>query len=257
MILAVDIGNSLVKIALLGEGGKPVRTLSLETDKGKTADEYASAIELSSLGSELRKEKAHAAILSSVVSSLTPTFLSLLARFSLSKPLLLGKSLKSGIALRVDHPAEVGSDLIAAAAGAVQLGRLPAFVADFGTASKFIYVGKDGSFLGVAIAPGLRTGAALLKEKTASLPEASLALPPSPLGKNTFDSLNAGILYGQAYMCRGFLEGYERIAGEELAPYLTGGNAVFLKALLGDFVYEKNLVMEGLFRIYSLNEEDR
>ena len=30
-----------------------------------------------------------------------------------------------------------------------------------------------------------------------------------------------------------------------------------LDAAIGDFVYEKNLVMEGLFRIYSLNEEDR
>lgn len=255
MLLAVDIGNSFVKIALLREE-KVVARLSLETERGKSADEYLARIAYSPLGRLIKEEGVEGAILSSVVSSLTPNFLSVLERLSGRKPLLLGENARTGIALKVDHPLEVGSDLVAASSGAVSLAKLPSFIADLGTASKFIYVDKDGAFRGVAIAPGIRGGALSLREKTSSLPEASLSLPPSPLGKNTFDSLNAGLLYGTAYECLGFLHGFEKIADGSLTPYLTGGNARFVKSLLPSFVYEPDLLMKGLSRIYARNQED-
>ena len=43
MLLAVDIGNSFVKIALLREE-KVAARLSLETERGKSADEYLARI---------------------------------------------------------------------------------------------------------------------------------------------------------------------------------------------------------------------
>ncbi len=255
MLLAVDIGNSFVKIALLKEGNVVAR-LSLETERRKSADEYLERIVYSPLGALIKKEGVEGAVLSSVVSSLTGNFLFVLEHLSGKKPLLLGGNARTGIALKVDHPLEVGSDLVAAASGAVYLGKLPAFVADLGTASKFIYVDRDGAFRGVAIAPGIRGGALSLRERTSSLPEASLSLPPSPLGKNTFDSLNAGLLYGTSYACRGFLRDFEAIAGEEMTPYLTGGNARFVKSLLPSFAYEPDLLMKGLSRIHDRNREE-
>ena len=89
MLLAVDIGNSFVKIALLREE-KVVARLSLETERGKSADEYLARIAYSPLGRLIKEEGVEGAVLSSVVSSLTPNFLSVLERLSGRKPLLLG-----------------------------------------------------------------------------------------------------------------------------------------------------------------------
>ncbi len=254
MIIAVDIGNSLVKLALIGDDRTPKSRLSLETEVRKTPDEYISLILYSKFGRQLSELAPQGAILSSVVSPLTPVFALVLERLLKRPPLIVGPGIRSGVPLHVEHPLEVGSDLVSAASGAILRGRLPAFIADFGTANKYIFVSRDGAFEGVAIAPGLRSGATSLKERTSSLPEASLALPSSPLGKNTFDSLNAGLLYGVAHAARGFLKDYAELAKEPLTPYLTGGNARFVKPLLDEFTYEPDLLMEGLYRIYRKNE---
>lgn len=254
MLLAVDVGNSLVKLALLDGEGNIVERLSLLTERRKTVDEYISSIAQTELGRKIEGGAVTGAILSSVVYSLTSNFAFLIERMSGIRPFVVGEGCKTGVAIKVEHPAEVGSDLIAVASGAIAKGLLPAFVADLGTANKYIYVGKDASFEGVAIAPGIRSGASSLKENTAALPEASLVVPKSPLGKNTFDSLNSGILYGTAYEARGFLDAYREISGGEMYAYLTGGNARFVKPLLEEgFSYDRDLLMKGLFRIYEKN----
>jgi type III pantothenate kinase len=80
------------------------------------------------------------------------------------------------------------------------------FIADLGTANKFLFVDKEGAFAGLAIAPGLAISMDALVNRTAALPEVSWQVPEQVMGKNTKDCMNSGITYGTPYqvawLCR-------------------------------------------------------
>ncbi len=61
----------------------------------------------------------------------------------------------TGITIAIDNPHEMGADRIVDALAAAELYRLPAIIVDFGTATTFDAVDRDGRLLGTALAPGL------------------------------------------------------------------------------------------------------
>ena len=67
---------------------------------------------------------------------------------------------------------------------------------DFGTATSFDCITKDGRFLGGVIAPGLSTAADNLTRHAAKLPATELVVPERVIGKRTEDCIRAGVLFG-------------------------------------------------------------
>src|SRR6476619_3199751 len=70
--------------------------------------------------------------------------------------LVVGPGVRTGVALRVDNPLEVGPDRVANCVAAYALHGGPCIVVDFGTAINFDTVSPGGEFIGGAIAPGLQ-----------------------------------------------------------------------------------------------------
>ncbi len=255
MELAIDVGNTLTKFGL-GEKGKVIYSFEFSTDGTKKKDELILLLRSFFLSHHLSLLEESYSILSSVVPSLTSEYVLALEEVTQRTPVVVGPGLKTGLSLKVDNPKEVGSDLIAVSIGALNYAPNSCFVADFGTASKYIYLDKEGRFAGLSIAPGMDISAKVLSEKGAALPSFSYEVPPSALGKNTFDCLKSGLLYGTIYEALGFYHAFEKISGTNLIPILTGGNAPYLASLLPEWRYEKDLLLEGLFTIlerkYSL-----
>lgn len=88
----------------------------------------------------------------------------------------MGETAKTTISIRIDQPETLGTDLIAAAEGALAQYTPPLVLIDMGTATTFSVLDQRGAFLGGAIAPGVHLGADALAQRT-GLPMADM-LPP-------------------------------------------------------------------------------
>ena len=245
MLLAIDVGNTLTDFGVF-DNHKLVRTFLTESVSTKSADEYETILTLFIQSKAIDPHEISDVIISSVVPSLSRVFSSLSEKIFHVTPIVLGPHLKSGLLLKVDHPAEVGSDLVADAVGGIANYGKALFIADLGTANKFLFVDKEGAFAGLSIAPGLAISMDALVNRTAALPEVSWAIPSHAMGKNTKDCMNSGITYGTAYQTRGFAEAFEKECGYPLRKILTGGNGTYIKDLLPDFIYDPYVLLKGL-----------
>lgn len=163
-------------------------------------------------------------------------------------PIVLGPEVYAKLPIQVLNPYEIGSDLVSNALAAYHLFKSNCVVVDFGTALTFTTVSDQGTILGVAIAPGLKTAIRALSQNTAKLFEVPLEMPQSVLGKNTVHAIQAGILFGYEGMVKSMIK---RIADElgdpNLASVATGGLASIITPQIGTFTrVEPNLTLDGL-----------
>jgi type III pantothenate kinase len=171
-----------------------------------------------------------------------------------AKMILIGKGTKTGIALKVDNPNEIGNDLIADLVGAKEKYGYPALVVDLGTASKILLLDKDGYFASALIMPGLKLSIQSLVQKASLLPAISLEIPESILAKNTVEAMNAGVVFGHIDMILGLIKRIESEIGYECKHILTGGYSLPLIELLKNhFIYDMNLNLDGLNIIIDKN----
>lgn len=252
MLLAVEVNNSTIALGV-HDGESWRARWRLQTVVGRTGDEYAFLIgkmlrELR-LGAESRR-----AVLASVVPALTEVFGDVVERLCRSRPLVLGPGVKTGLDLRVDHPSEVGADLVAGAVAAHAMARGACVVVGFGAATTFTAVSAQGALVGVAIAPGLGTGAEALAERTAGLPRASLLPPSSVLGKNTVHAMQAGVVLGHVGLVRHLVGRIGDELGTGAVGVATGELAPLLAPLIPEIVVSDPwLTLDGLRLISDRN----
>lgn len=252
MLLTIDIGNTLIDFGLWEEDGL-LYVYKTRSKPLRSEDEYRSVLELFVITKHLENANIERAIISSVVPVLGRIFKSIVFDLFHVRAKTLGPRLKSGLQIKTDNPAEVGADLVADAVGATSLFGGNLFIADLGTANKFIYIDSSASFAGCAIGPGLSTGARSLSKDTAALPEVNLQAPKLVIGKNTHDSMNSGIIFSNIYTIKGFYESFQKESKTPLKAILTGGNAIFVKELLPEFEYREDLLLWGLKEIDKRN----
>ena len=197
MLLVIDCGNTNVVFAVR-DGDIWRGTWRIRTDAQRTSDEYGVWL-LTLLGHVgLKRDDLSTAVLGTVV----PAALYHLRRlcrdwFSL-EPLIARSTLDWGFDIRVDNPAEVGADRLLNALSAHQHFGGPLIVVDFGTATTFDVVDKDGAYLGGVICPGVNLSLEALHQAAAQLPRASRTKRPAPsaprvLPENVEDLVLAGI----------------------------------------------------------------
>src|SRR5579885_11498 len=137
MLLAVDVGNTNIVLGVFAPDGRLVADWRWATDQARMADEYAALATWCLRDADLARGDVDGVVLASVVPPLTTTFRELARRYFGREPLVVQAGLRTGVALRVDAPDEVGADRIANALAVKQLHGTPAVVVDFGTATNF------------------------------------------------------------------------------------------------------------------------
>lgn len=253
MILTVDIGNTNIVIG--GWSKDKLKFVSrLETNKTKTEDDYAitlkSVFELYSLDCG----SISGSIISSVVPQVTESTARAIKMLTGKKPLIVGPGIKTGLNIRIDNPAQLGSDLVVDAVSALTKYKKPIIIFDMGTATTMSVIDKNGSFLGGAIIPGVRLSFDALAATAAQIPQADLEAPRSIIGKNTVDSMKSGAVYGTASMIDGMVERVRGLISEGAVAVATGGNSkdVIQHCKCG-IIYDGNLLIEGLLLLYHKN----
>jgi type III pantothenate kinase len=165
---------------------------------------------------------------------------------------------RTGVGIVMDNPKEVGTDRICNAAAAHHLIDGACIVVDFGTSTNFDCVSPRGDFVGGALAPGIEISLDALAARAAQLRKVELVAPRSPIGKNTVEALQSGILYGFA----GQVDGMVRRLSAALAPEDPASVHVIATGGLATLVidhsetvtrYEPELTLIGLRLIYDRN----
>jgi type III pantothenate kinase len=221
MLLAIDVGNTNIVLGLYQEKILGPRW-RLATDHARMPDEYGILLTqlLAHVGTVPGNVKG--IVMASVVPPLTATLVQACEVYLGRSPMIVDTGIKTGVAVRVDDPRQVGADRIVDAAAVHALYGGPACIVDFGTATTFDAVSGSGEYLGGAIAPGIGIAAEALFQTTAKLPKVDLRRPPSPIGRNTVHSLQSGLLFGYVGLVEGMVARFEQELGPKMKVVGTG-----------------------------------
>ncbi|NKB82295.1 MAG: type III pantothenate kinase [Nitrospirales bacterium] len=250
MLLTVDVGNSQIVLGVFDQE-KLRGSWRLATDVTKTADEYGVLV-LSLLHTiEIHPPDIHGCIISSVVPPMTPIFECVSETYFQQSPLLVSSDFPFGLTLQYDNPQEIGTDRLVNAAAAYHRFHNELVVVDFGTATTFCTVTKDGEYLGGAIAPGLKSAANALHINTAKLPTVDLLCPPTVIGKDTVSSIQSGLIFGYTGLVDELVSRIQQETGQTSTVLATGGQASII-APISRTIHEVRpfLTLEGLELLY-------
>ncbi|MCM1544065.1 MAG: type III pantothenate kinase [Ruminococcus sp.] len=258
MILAVDIGNTSVSLGVF-DGERLVFKSKLSADRLKTSDEYAILLSDVFEKNKVDSSAFDGAILLSVVPSLTHTVSSALKAFGVT-PMIVGAGIKTGLNIRTEIPSSVGADIVAATVASMQVEKAPMIVLDFGTATTLTAINAKGELCGCIIAPGVKTAFDAMTKSCSLLTDVPLLTPKTLLGKNTADSMNSGVVWGNALMIDGFIKKIrsEYEIDESAAVIATGGLAQLIVPLCETKIRcEPNLTLNGLYHLYKINQKKK
>jgi type III pantothenate kinase len=253
MLLAIDIGNTNVVLGVF-DGERMRENWRVGTKAQITADEYAMIVKdlFGFAGLEFRQ--IDGVILSTVVPPLLPVMIEMSRKYFHLDPLVVSIEMRTGIALRYENPGEIGADRIVNAVAAFKLFGGPIIIVDFGTATTFCAVTKQGEYLGGAITPGIKISAEALYQRAAKLPRVELARPSTVIGHDTVSAMQAGILFGYAGLVDGIVERMKKEFAPDARVIATGGLAELVAPETASIdEVRPHLTLEGLRLLYAMN----
>ena len=254
MILAIDIGNTNIMLGCM-DGKKPCFTERLSTNKTKMEMEYAIDIKMIMDINGVSPKEIEGAIISSVVPPLTKIIQEALYKIIKKEALVVGPGIKNGMNILMDHPAQIGRDLIALAVGGIAEYKLPLAIFDLGTATTLCVVDEKKNYIGGMIMPGIKTSLNALAENASQLKEIDLEPPRRVIGKNTTECMRSGMIYSNAAAIDGIIDRVEEELGQTVTVVATGGLAdLIVPFCRRKVLLDKDLLLKGLWVIYNKNK---
>lgn len=182
MILAIDIGNTNVVLGGI-EGNDILFEARMATDSIKTSDQYCAELKNILALFDVVPSMIDGTIVASVVPPVLNSFRTAIRKLTGKSCLVVGPGIRTGLNIRMDNPAEIGSDLIVASVAAIHDYGAPLLIVDMGTATTITAIDEDGVYSGGCICPGLKISLEALTGRTAQLPGISLDKPQRAIGK--------------------------------------------------------------------------
>jgi type III pantothenate kinase len=169
MLLTIDVGNTNTVLGVF-RGEELIANWRLTTARQQTIDEYGVLTRNLFTLAGLDRDSINGVIISSVVPPVNWTLAEMSRIYFGQKALFVEAGVKTGMAVLVDNPLEVGADRIVNGVAAFHKYGGPCIVVDFGTAITFDAISARGEYLGGVIAPGLGIASEALFARAARLP---------------------------------------------------------------------------------------
>lgn len=254
MLLAIDSGNTNTVFAVF-DGEKRLAEWRAATDPKRTADEHGVWLRQLITGAGLEVESIDQAIIATVVPEALFGLTGLCSKYFGAEPLIVGKpGVDIGVGVLLDKPAEVGADRLVNAASAHRRYGGPLIVIDFGTATTFDIVDKDGNYSGGVIAPGINLSLDALDRAAAKLPRVGIERPETVIGSNTIGAMQSGVYWGYVSLIEGLVSRIQDEFGTEMKIVATGGLApLFAEATSVIEHIDSDLTIRGLAEIFLRN----
>ena len=254
--LALDIGNTNITLGVF-QGSTLKATWRLNTLPHRLLDEYVLLIRSLLPMKNVTPEDIDSAAICSVVPTLTPVFEEMCRSYLDVEPIVVATGTKTGVRILYDNPRDVGADRVVDAAAAFQLYGGPVISVDFGTATVFDAVSREGEYLGGAVAPGLYVSADALVNNTSQLRRVELVTPSSAIGRNSIASLQSGLIFGHVGLVEYLVQRFKEELGQDAHVIATGGLAPLIARETTVFkAVNQDLTLIGLRMIYDLNARE-
>lgn len=253
MLAAIDIGNTNVVLGVFNKE-ELLENWRVGTNPQITPDEYAMTFKDLFNFAGIEFKQITGVIISTVVPPLLPVMVQMSRKYFRIEPMVVTHEIKTGITIKYDNPKEVGADRIVNAAAAYKMYGGPIIIVDFGTATTFCGVTKEGEYLGGAITPGVKISAEALFQRASKLPRVELTKPPKVIGTDTISAMQAGIIYGYAGLVDGIVERMKKELAPEAKVVATGGLAELVSPETKTIQeIRPHLTLEGLRLLYEIN----
>jgi type III pantothenate kinase len=251
MLLVIDVGNTNTSLGVF-EGERLVVHWRLTTKRARTVDEYGViARNLFELG-EVDFKAITAVAIASVVPPLNFTLKRMSEVYFHLSPLFIDHTTDTGLDILYTPQSDVGADRIVDAVAARHKYGTPCIVVDFGTATTFDAINREGQYVGGVITPGINISAEALFERAARLPRVEIKRPSSVIGSSTVGSIQSGLYYGYVGLVDEILRRMDEELGGGSRFVATGGLAPLIAtgSELIDTV-DDALTLDGMRLIYE------
>lgn len=254
MLLVCDVGNTNLVFGLY-EDKELKHSFRLGTDPLKTSDEYGVFVKMIIEEEGMSFRNIDDVIISSVVPEVMHSLENFAIKFCKKKPYIVGPGIKTGINIKYTNPSQVGADRIVNAAAGYEKYKKNLILIDFGTATTFCCVSKDGDYLGGLISPGIKISADALFLNASKLPKVEIKKPESVVAKNTVSAIQSGIYYGYIGLVdRIVSQMLESLNWKDYKIVATGGlSQLITNESIHKIIIDKTLTLEGLRIIYEKN----
>ena len=193
MILAIDIGNTNIVVGCIDKE-KTYFIERLSTVRTKTELEYAVDIKVVLDLYHVKRADIEGCIISSVVPQITNIAKLAVEKILKKEPIVLGPGVKTGLNIMMDHPGQLGADLVADAVAGIAEYQVPLIIVDMGTATTVSVVDDKKNYVGGMIMPGMRVSLDALTARASQLSGISIEAPKRLIGKNTIECMKSGVL---------------------------------------------------------------
>ena len=254
MIFAIDVGNTNIVIGCCSED-KVVFTERLSTNHTATSLEYTAIFKTAFEIHNINPKEITGTIISSVVPAVTNNLKIAAESLTETHSLIVGPGIKTGLSIKIDNPAQLGSDLVVDAAAGIAEYPVPLIIIDMGTATTVSVIDKNSDYIGGIIYPGVAISHDSLINRTSKLSKVALEPPKKIIGTETTECMKSGIIYGNAGAIDGFIDRIKDEIGE-CTVVATGGLAgVIIPFCRNKIIIDDDLLLKGLRVIYEKNNK--
>lgn len=232
MVLAVDIGNSRIKLAVFEHNSMLEQFVVTENEWLKKIEDLLlnfsiDEIITSSVGKNVQQQLENFNHRSKVTSISHENSFPFFNNYA--------------------TPNTLGIDRMVLAAGsALTFPNVPRLIIDAGTCITYDFVDENDVYHGGAISPGIFTRYQSLHNFTARLPLLTREMPVAMTGDSTNQSIHSGVVNGILFEIDGFIDSY-KAKHSNIIIILTGGDSDFLAKRLKNTIFaNSNFLLESL-----------
>ena len=248
MHILIDIGNSTIVIAMADSGCEINSAWRFKTLKDETVSFFRYELKAGIKKYGIQISDIETITISSVVPEVNDYITQAIIDITGITPHFfnLNDALRT-IDIDIESPSQLGKDRLADAVGAVLCHGVPAIVIDMGTATTVGVIDENKCFKGGMIIPGVKTSLKALSTKASQLPMVSIEKPEHIIGRNTFECMQSGILYGNAAMVDGIIDRIRPTLHGDVKVIATGGMArQIIPFCRNEIVIDNTLQLKGV-----------
>ena len=253
-VLIGDIGNTNTKICLI-----EIKTFKIKKIISFNSNNISSKNFLKKNLKKILKKKSinKIALFSSVVPRYQLIFEKFLKKiYKIKIKEIKDKKINKVVKINVKNNNQVGSDRIANAAGVYKKYKTNCIVLDFGTATTFDVVTKNGIYNGGIIAPGVNLSIKSLSNSADQIPIFSIKKQKKIIGKNTIEALRSGFYWGYSGLINNIILKIEIETKKKYKIIFTGGYAdLFKTSIIRTFTIDRNITIKGIIEIFKENKK--
>lgn len=240
MNLVIDIGNSLLKIAVF-DNNSVILNHEFNND-------FISKVE------DLLDEYPITHSIISNVSSINEELNNLLLQRT--KLIPFNDSIIIPFKNSYSTKSTLGKDRIAlVSAASIEFSNENVLIIDIGSCITYDFKNFNNDYLGGSISPGINMRYMSLNDQTANLPLLSRRNFKNFIGKSTEDSIHSGVINGVVKELNGVIEQYKN-EFKEIRIILTGGDSKFLLNSIKNTIFaHSNFLLVGLNFLVEMNKK--